>query len=341
MEFTKEKTNIAKGIAICLMFANHLYAFPDRLLDGNYYIPLIPFIDVESYVGGFGSICVSVFIFLSGFGMFLGCSHSKKLPLQYSLRKLRDFYSIYWIYFLLFVPIGLIFFSDLTLWDSDQPRYSNEIPTFLLGFLGWSSRYDSEWWFVRVFIILLLLFPLYMKLVERNSTVLFLVSGIFFSVAWFLKVSYTGALGFLFWQIVFAVGILCSKGQFFSTSSISLLDQKRVWWCLPIIVICFLERLRFGAKLDFLFVPVFIYAAIRIIMALRLSRIFLYLGEYSFPLWLVHSFFCYYYLQDIIYFPRWSPLIFGLLTSFSLISVLLIEHVRSFIQQRYWNSRLK
>lgn len=31
MEFTKEKTNIAKGIAICLMLAFHLYAFEERL----------------------------------------------------------------------------------------------------------------------------------------------------------------------------------------------------------------------------------------------------------------------------------------------------------------------
>ena len=41
MEFTKEKTNIAKGVAISLMLISHLYAFPDRLLNGNYYIPTI------------------------------------------------------------------------------------------------------------------------------------------------------------------------------------------------------------------------------------------------------------------------------------------------------------
>lgn len=43
MEFTKEKTNIAKGVAICLMLVHHLYAFSDRLLDGNTYIPVFPF----------------------------------------------------------------------------------------------------------------------------------------------------------------------------------------------------------------------------------------------------------------------------------------------------------
>jgi peptidoglycan/LPS O-acetylase OafA/YrhL len=57
-----------------------------------------------------------------------------------------------------------------------------------------------------------------------------------------------------------------------------------------------------------------------------------YLGEYSFPLWLVHSFFCYYYFQDIIYFPKWSPFIFMLLITMSLLSVVGIEYSKKRIR---------
>ena len=142
MEFTKERTNIAKGLAILLMLSHHLYSFHDRLLNGNYYIPLIPSFDTELYIGNFGNVCISMFLFLSGYGMFLGYSHSNKSSLQYSLGKLKDFYLTYWIYFLIFVPIGLIFFKDETLWNSNEIRYSIDLRIFLEGFFGWSPRYN-------------------------------------------------------------------------------------------------------------------------------------------------------------------------------------------------------
>ncbi len=94
MELTKERTNIAKGAAICLMFANHLYSFPDRLLNGNYFTPLTPLFDLESSVENFGGICVSMFMFLSGYGMFLGSIRSDRNPWQYSLKKFEIFTSL-------------------------------------------------------------------------------------------------------------------------------------------------------------------------------------------------------------------------------------------------------
>ena len=87
MEFTKEQTNIAKGVAICLMFIHHLYGFSDRILNGNSYIPLIPFFNVEAKIADFGNICISMFLFLSGYGMILGYLHSKETLLSYSIKK--------------------------------------------------------------------------------------------------------------------------------------------------------------------------------------------------------------------------------------------------------------
>jgi hypothetical protein len=58
MEFTKEETNIAKGAAIILMLVRHLFYFSDRILNGNSYIPLIPFLNLEVRIGFFGNICV-------------------------------------------------------------------------------------------------------------------------------------------------------------------------------------------------------------------------------------------------------------------------------------------
>jgi len=311
------------------MFSTHLYSFPDRLLNGNYYIPLIPFFDMEFYVGSFGNICVSMFLFISGYGMFLGHTRSDKTPLQYSLEKLKIFYLTYWTYFLLFIPIGLIFFRNETLWNSNEVRYSTDLFTFLKGFLGWSARYNSEWWFVRMFVLLLLfLSPIYIRLGKQNLPLLCLFSISLFLFSWTLKIGYTDVFSFIFWQISFAVGILCARSKFFSSTLIEYLENTKVIWLFFGILFFGIIRHRFGAKIDFLFIPFFVYLVVRTIETIRLSQLLAYIGKYSFPMWLVHSFFCYYYFQNFIYFPRWSPLIFILLMGTSMLSVIIIENFR-------------
>ncbi|CAN1209221.1 Acyltransferase 3 domain-containing protein [Tumidithrix helvetica PCC 7403] len=335
MEFTKNQTDTAKGVAICLMFAHHLYAFKDRLLNGNSFIPLVPFFKVEDYIGTFGNVCVSMFLFLSGYGLFLGYRRSQKTILRYSFVKIKDFYLTYWLYFLVFVPIGIIFFKQVRLWGSNQLRYSAEPITFLKNFLGWESTYNGEWWFVRMFIVtLVLLFPIYTKLTEKNIILTLLVSLFLFSFS--IKISPEidpyKQLGFVIWQPSFALGLICAKSKFFSSRFIRNLDEYGWIFVFPCLLICLILRIKYQgieATYDFLVVPFFIYLSIRAVEILCLSPLFMYLGKSSFPLWLVHSFFCYYYFQDIIYFPKWSPLIFVFLMVMSMLSVLVVEYLRS------------
>lgn len=319
------------------MFAHHLYAFSEGLLNGNSYIPLIPFFNAELYLGRVGSICVSMFLFLSGYGLFLGSRRSQQSPIRYSLAKVKDFYLTYWLYFLIFVPIGFIFFKNTTFWNSEHLRYSSDLKTFLMNFLGWSSTYNEEWWFVRVFIItLFFLCPLYIKLAEKNLTLMIFISLLLLALG--LKVYPWEALGFTLWQASFALGVVCAKLKFFSSRPIQDLDKFRWTWVMLGLFLCFAIcltfRLRFGVfgvKYDFLIVPLFIYFSVRAVTILHLNKVFTYLGQYSFPLWLVDPFFCYYYFQDIIYFPRWSLFVFIFLTAMSVLSVLGIEHFKKII----------
>ncbi len=339
MEFKKEQTNIAKGTAICLMFAHHLYPFEDRFLNGNNYIPLIPFFNVEAPIGMFGGICVSMFLFLSGYGMYLGFLRSNKSALTYSLVKVKEFYFTYWLYFVIFVPIGILFFPKVTLWHSEQVRYSVEPMIFIANFVGWESTYNGEWWFVRIFVFtLLFLFPLYAKLAATNVTLVVFASLFLFSLS--SHVSAYGKFGFIFWQTSFALGIICARSKFFESQFIEYIDKSGWIWVFSWLSLCFFLKTS-GFSYDFLIVPFFIYFSIRAIVILRWSRLFAYLGKHSFALWLIHSFFCYYYFQDIIYFPKWAPLIFMLLTTMSLLSVVSIEFLRSYsLQLLISNKRL-
>ncbi|MBD2447636.1 acyltransferase [Nostoc sp. FACHB-152] len=339
MDFTKQRTTTAKGVAICLMFIHHLYAYNYRLLHGNSYIPFIPTFNSEFYIASFGNICVSIFLFLSGYGVFLGWSRSQHSPILYSLKKLKEFYLTYWIYFLIFVPIGLIFFQQETVWNSDQIRYSKDPITFLMNFIGWSSSYNEEWWFIRVFIIILVFFcPVYLILAEKNP--IFVVFISLFLLALNFKASpYKNLFNFAIWQPSFALGIICAKLNFFSSRYIRYFDKAGTIFVLFGLLLCILIdnlwKLVVGIRLDFLIAPFFIYFTVRTVKLLHLDNLFTYLGKYSFPLWLIHSFFCYYYFQDLIYFPRWSPLVFLLLTTISIISILAIEQLGKVIKRMF------
>jgi len=334
MEFSKERTVIAKGVAISLMLIHHLFAFPERLINGNYYTSLFPSLKVEFYIGEFGGICVSTFLFLSGYGMFLGYAHSKQNAFQYSLKKIKDFYYTYWTYFLIFVPIGIVFFKHVKYWNSDESRYPKNLLVFLKGLLGESFRYNSEWWFIEMFLILLILLcPFYLRLARSNFFGLFLISITIFLVALRLKIGYSDIYSVFFWQTSFAIGMICARQKFYSSRLIDFFEKSHQFLPLLGISACFLIRFRFGVKVDFLLVPLFVYFAVKFIENLRLHRTFSYLGRYSFQIWLVHSFFCYYFCQSVIYSSHYPPFIFISLLGLSLISVLVIEKIKLYFQE--------
>ncbi|WP_017302920.1 acyltransferase family protein [Spirulina subsalsa] len=344
MDFTKEKTNIAKGVAILLMFSLHLYGFKERLINNNNYIPLIPWIDLEYYLASIGKICVPIFIFLSGYGMFISYSrHPERSILRYSWLKLKDFYVTYWLYFSLFIPIGLLFFPHVTLSDSNQSRYSADLGVFLLNWVGWDDRYNNEWWFVRVFLILLIvLFPLYGKLAQKNKILGLVLISLFLRLLIRFNSFFDShdLFNFMFWQIFFAAGIVCAKLQFFSTKFSQKLDQLPGWSMGAFLPGCLTAQYFISNRYNFWLIPLFIYISIRWIEAMNLAKPCAFLGKYAFPLWLIHSFFCYYYWQDLIYFPRWSPFILLWLLLVSLGVVLAVEWVlqrsKHFAKQVRW-----
>lgn len=336
MEFTKEKTNIAKGIAICLMFAFHLYTFEERLINGNTFIPTIPFFNAEHYLGNFGNICVSIFLFLSGYGMYLGSQKSPNNVFNYAIAKLKDLYINYWLYLLIFVPFGLFVIEDLSALDPIGIYYSTKSTIVFNNLLGFNTTYNLDWWFVSMFaIIIVFLFPLYTIIIQRNSIALIILS---LTLYYFNRdVGQYGLMAFVVRQTSFALGMLCAKHNFFSSKIIKKLeDLSWIWIVLALTGIFIIKFIvNFVPDYDFALTPLFIYFSIRLVETNYLSKVFAYLGKYSFQMWLVHSFFAIYYLQDLTFLPKWSPLIFALLVAKTLLSVLLIEYLCSQINKRF------
>ena len=77
-QFTKDDTTLMKGLAILLMLAHHLWGFGDRLVSE---LPMISVtargMEFAGLIGGYGKICVSMFMFLGGFGTYLWYTREK------------------------------------------------------------------------------------------------------------------------------------------------------------------------------------------------------------------------------------------------------------------------
>ena len=149
MNFTKYDTKILKGIAICLMLFHHLFAFPNRMPNNVYTNYLI------KCIAEFGDICIAIFIFLSGYGLY-----KKKKEKDYCKYIIHKVFRIYIYYFIIFIPyilINLFIKNNLDL----------SIDTFLYNISGYFITYNSSWWFFTIYILLLLLSPLIIFLFDK------------------------------------------------------------------------------------------------------------------------------------------------------------------------------
>ena len=346
MEMTVKRTTMAKGVAICLMLIHHLYAFKERIALGISYIPTFPFFDFDFYLGHFGKICVASFLFLSGYGLYLRCQHETYM-FKFIVVKVFNFYKVYWTYFLLFVPICLFSLGHATLFNSNELIWDSSIVVFLKNFIGLSSSYNREWWFVRVYLIMITcFFPIFMYLIKRNVLVFIVLTAMLLLLSkWF---DFKNLAYPLRWQICFSFGMLFACLNAFKLSFFENIEKLKTVQLLMIVLLLVFVGLcnqllnyHFRLSFDFILAPVFLYVMLCLIEKNNFSNIFVFFGKYSFQVWLIHTFFCYYIFQEIIYWPHYSPLIFILLLLTSFGFVVIVEHLRNFVFhcgfRRKWN----
>lgn len=68
--FSKEDTKCMKALAVILMLIHHLWGFPGRI-EGLKYFSGGGCEDFTLFIGLFGKICVSFFLFLGGYGLYI------------------------------------------------------------------------------------------------------------------------------------------------------------------------------------------------------------------------------------------------------------------------------
>ena len=300
---TLKDTNVLKGVAIVLLLFHHcLYTgevYNDIVIHGH---------PVFQNIGEFSKFCVVLFVFFSGYGF------TSKTIKDGGIGNLWSFYRHrymklmlnYWVVYLIFVPIGILFFHRTLPTVYGVNWWFKAIVDFLglhQAVIGHPYGYNATWWFFGVIIIMYLVYPLLWR--YRRFWFLMIPMGIMMpTVASFLPFFGPSDFGHYFLAFVCGMAFAYRKPDLGGANLI-----ERLLLLLLFLLACFF---RFYAW------NVFMWDAGIITIGLVLysftgipqwiSTIFAFLGRHSYNIFLFHTFIYYYFFHDLIYWSR-NPVI--------------------------------
>ena len=159
----KEDSLLIYGISIFIMIYHHLFAIPEKLGSTNYYSILNNLFGgiTEQRLAWLFRLCVAFYAFISGYGICTIVSNSEYSS-RCSFASIRNNYILafkqilkllkkYWLVFIIFIPIGLVFFDKSLI----GPK------TFTRSLFGLANDYNAEWWYIKQYMMMVLLFPLF------------------------------------------------------------------------------------------------------------------------------------------------------------------------------------
>jgi len=219
--FDKRDSIILKGFLVIFMFWSHMFNHPEKMLPNVKWTPLfcVAGTPIEIIVCPFFHIAVPLFFFIGGYGFAI--QQNGRISMRTTVNRIKKLYLKYWLVFLIFVPLLLV---------RGDIRF--EIKEFLLNFVGISSSYCGEWWFLSTYIEILVCFTLIIKFVSKkiNTFKCGIILMLFISIAiatlgygfnyilqklsvdtenlWIHEMYY-----FLIKQPMFVVGYLCKEKE--------------------------------------------------------------------------------------------------------------------------------
>ena len=154
-DISSEKTQNLKGIALLLLMWHHLFGV--EYLEG--WSVIIPGTEGASYViGASGKICLAMFLFCSGYGLFKSYISKGSTGKTYILKRLAKTLIPYWI--VMIIAICYLIYAG---------KFEAKYIFVNLFALIHSSEilYVTFSWFIKLYVLLLLVLPL-IKLIERK-----------------------------------------------------------------------------------------------------------------------------------------------------------------------------
>ena len=192
MKFTKEHTMQMKGNAIIILLFHHCFLNAQRWATvpyeklattkgwGYYPISFAPFSShTIQYLASFSKICVAMFVFMTGYGMWVSYeSQKKKTTMSNYIKKrmvtlMTGFLIIFVVTEILAIPTGR--FIEVYGHDFRSVVYMIIDALGLAKLLG-TPLFCLTWWYMSLAIVLIMIFPFVHSIMEKYQWVVVVAS---------------------------------------------------------------------------------------------------------------------------------------------------------------------
>lgn len=330
-----------KGIAILVMFMHHLY------LKGRFPVGTISFAPFSEEMiislATYCKICVSLFAFISGYGLFLSYRQNGKLtaPKWIAHRYIKTF-SGFWIIVVLTWIVCQILNGRTTSIYMREGLETGVVSMLLdlAGLAGLSGTLTmcGTWWYMGAAFVFILLTPLVAR--KNNSIVLFclaafltirVITGGKMSAYYETFLSGHTPLPFI---MPFLIGALFAKNDLLVRIAnaphrcLRFFLELLLLACSGILYLRLAESTFFDIKWGLLPLPFLLFCIEFVIPCKGLRQVLVFLGRHSMNLFLIHSFVRTYYLNGFLYSLPHFLVIFLVLLLISLALSLLVEWIK-------------
>lgn len=307
-------SNVFKGLAIMLMLWHHLFYNCQQLYDE---FGLLTY-DVIEYTRVMAKLCVSIFVFISGYGLAV------KAEKQGGIGSLKSFYRHrftklylnYWYIWLLFVPISVFIFHRTL----EMAYRENILQSLVLDILGvinctGGTSYNPTWWFYSCIIILYAIFPFLYNIAKKDIvlTILFCIC------VKYLPIDLINPIKDFIYSFV--------AGLFFAIYSVHirrLSSNKEIVIWVTLFIFTLIERNSIGTLADCVITCCMVKLYQSFNLNTKIKTVIAYLGKHSMNIFLIHTFIFNFWFMPYVYSSRNPIVIFiVLLLSCLVISVIL------------------
>ena len=319
---SKDYTSQMKGVAILMMLFLHLFNNSSR------YAGMVPLFEIDNtplavWLSQICTACVSMYLIMSGYGLWIVSKQGKG---KGNFRRVALLYLRVFLIALLFFPLSYFFFGG---------GYTLDAKHFLLSVSGIQPYFNDEWWFLFPWAVICLLSPILFKILKRLGVckTLLIACALDLFCSWYIRKEGNVLFslpGRYFYQIIlvirlsfpFLIGAVAAKtGLFVKIQSMEAKGKLMLCFGMTLILLLRMFVISYG-----IFNPFMALGICCMVMTFKPNKFLIGMGKQSTNMWLVHTFFCYYYLHDFFQYLKYPILMFVVLILYSYVTACLIDY---------------
>lgn len=356
MKFTKEHTMQMKGIAIIILLFHHCFLNAQRWATvpyeklattngwGYYPISFAPFSShTIQYLASFSKICVAMFVFMTGYGMWVSYESQKKKTTTSNYIKKRmvtlmtGFLIIFVVTEILAIPTGR--FIEVYGHDFRSVVYMIIDALGLAKLLG-TPLFCLTWWYMSLAIVLIMIFPFVHSIMEKYQWIVVVASIIVPRACGF------GQSTDLFrYLLAYTLGMYFAQHDLLARIKEKFMEQNVAGKLLSLIVsligLAVIIKCRQNAWIGWKYLDfwdgfaamyVIVNSYIYILNGKWIVKGLGFLGKHSMNIFLIHSFYRDVFFHEFTYSFYYAWLDYIVLMAISLVTSIVLEWFKKLIR---------